>query len=118
MQAPVRLTMTQYTGSAAMGTTEEDAIRAWAEENAKKNGWVLNPDKKTLDTVIRGLARNEKKFGVRYCPCRLRSRDEEKDKAIICPCIWHRDEIAKDGHCHCMLYFRKDAARSVEETNR
>ncbi len=99
-------------------TKSEDAIRRWAEEYARENGWVLDPDKDVLDRVIKGLARNEQRFGHRYCPCRLRSRDEEKDKAIICPCIWHRDEIAKDGHCHCMLYFRKDAARSVEETNR
>jgi len=90
--------------------TSEDEIRAWAQEYAQKNGWVLNPDTKLLDTVIRGLARNEKKFGKRYCPCRLRSGDEEKDRAIICPCVYHRDEIAKDGHCHCQLYYRKDAA--------
>ena len=31
-------------------TTEEDKIRAWAEEYAKENGWVLNPDKDVLDT--------------------------------------------------------------------
>jgi len=74
---------------------------------------VLNPDEKILDTVIRGLARNEVKSGERYCPCRLRSRDVEKDRAIICPCIYPRDEIAKDGHCHCQLYYRKDAAALV-----
>jgi len=101
-----------------MTTTSEDEIRAWAQNYAEKNGWVLNPDKEVLDRVIRGLARNEQKFGYRYCPCRLRSRDEEKDKAIICPCIYHRDEIAKDGHCHCMLYYRMDTARNVEENNR
>jgi ferredoxin-thioredoxin reductase catalytic subunit len=44
-------------------TTDEDDMRAWAEEYAKKNGWVLNPDKKVLDTVIRGLVRNRGKFG-------------------------------------------------------
>jgi len=43
-----------------METTEDDEMRAWAEEYAKKNGWVLNPDKKILDTVIRGLVRNRK----------------------------------------------------------
>jgi len=78
---------------------------------------VLNPDTKVLDTVIRGLARNERKFGERYCPCRLRSRDVKKDRAIICPCIYHRDEIAKDGHCHCQFYYRKDEAETVTEEN-
>lgn len=74
---------------------------------------MLNPDKKVLDAVIRGLARNEKKFGEWYCPCRLRSGDKEKDRAIICPCIRHKDEIAQDGYCHCQLYDRKDVAEKM-----
>jgi len=97
----------------ARTTTNEDKIRAWVERYANENGWILNPDEKTLDTVIRGLARNKQKFGEQYCPCRLRSKDVEKDRAIICPCIYHRDEIAKDGHCHCQLYYRKDAAETI-----
>ena len=97
----------------AKTTTEEDDMRAWAEGYAKKQGWVPDLDKKILDTVIRGLVRNKKKFGEQYCPCRLRSGDKEKDRAIICPCIYHKDEIAKDGHCHCQLYYRKDAAENV-----
>jgi ferredoxin-thioredoxin reductase catalytic chain len=75
---------------------------------------VLNPDKKALGTVTRGLARNEKKFGEQYCPCRLRSADTEKDRAIICPCIYHKDEIVKDGYCHFQLYYRKDATQPVK----
>ncbi len=78
---------------------------------------MLNSDKKVLDTVIRGLARNEKKFGERYCPCRLRSGDKKKDRAIICPCIYHKDEITKDGHCHCQFYYRMDAAELVTGAN-
>jgi len=95
----------------ARTTTDEDKIRAWAEGYANENSWVLNPDEKTLDAVIRGLARNRQKFGEQYCPCRLRSKDVEKDRAIICPCINHRDEIEKDGHCQ--LYYRRNAAEPV-----
>ena len=76
------------------------------------------PGQKVLDAVIRGLARNEKKFGERYCPCRIRSGEKEKDTAIICPCIYHKDEIAKDGHCHCQLYYRKDATEPVTGTDK
>ena len=98
-----------------MITTAEEDIRAWAEGYANENAWVLNPDKKILDTVIRGLARNKQKFGEQYCPCRLRSGDKEKDRVIICPCIYHKDEIALDGRCHCQLYYRKDAAEKEAE---
>ena len=64
-----------------METTEEDEMRAWAEEYAKKNGWVLNPDKKILDTVIRGLVRNRKKFGeqVLPVPAPVRGQGERPD---------------------------------------
>lgn len=88
---------------------EEQTILEWARNYAKKHHWNLNPDEKKLGVVIRGLARNKKKFGEQYCPCRLRSGDREKDAAIICPCSSHEDEIGKDGSCHCRLYFRKDA---------
>jgi ferredoxin-thioredoxin reductase catalytic subunit len=86
--------------------TEVDMLK-WAHAIARKNGWILNPDADHLNIVIRGLVRNKKKFGRPYCPCRLRSGDEERDRAIECPCVYHKDEIAKDGHCHCLLYYKK-----------
>jgi len=99
-----------------LDTTErEREIRAWAEEYARKNGWMLNPDEKVLATVIRGLARNEMKLGSRYCPCRIQSGDPEKEKALICPCVYHEREIGKEGHCHCILFFRKDSGKPVTE---
>ena len=88
---------------------------AWAEGYAASQGWVLNPDKKILDTVIRDWSGTKRSSGSRYCPCRLRSGDTEKDKVNICPCIYHRDEIAKDGHCLCRLYYRKDTAENEAE---
>ncbi|MDD1706071.1 MAG: ferredoxin:thioredoxin reductase [Methanoregulaceae archaeon] len=90
-------------------TAEEHQVLTWAEHFAKKHHFILNPDKKKLDVVIRGLARNKRKFGEQYCPCRLRSGDKEKDAAIICPCIYHADEVEQEGSCHCSLYFREDA---------
>jgi ferredoxin-thioredoxin reductase catalytic chain len=85
---------------------EEDMLK-WAKAYAHKQGWALNTDQKQLKTVIKGLVRNKTKFGHPYCPCRLRSGDEEKDMAIECPCIYHKDEVAKMGHCHCNLYYKE-----------
>ncbi len=87
-------------------TEEEEEMLKWAKGYAKKHGWTLNTDEKQLKTVIRGLVRNKKKFGRPYCPCRIRSGDEEKDLAIECPCVYHKDEISKEGHCHCNLYYK------------
>lgn len=89
-------------------TTSEDEVLAWVEAYARENGWMLNPDPTVLAAVIRGLARNETRFGVRYCPYHLRSGDDEKDRAIIRPWVYHRDEIERDGHCRCRLYYKKE----------
>lgn len=94
-----------------MSETEEEMvpqIRKWAEQYASDSGYIINPDEKTVNTVIRGLARNKVKNGEPYCPCRIRSGDPEKDKQIICPCIFHKDEISKDGICHCRLFADPD----------
>lgn len=85
---------------------EADMLK-WAHAYAHKQGWILNPDETQLNTVIRGLVRNKTKFGRPYCPCRLRSGDEEKDRDIECPCLRHKEEVATLGHCHCHLYFQK-----------
>ncbi len=92
--------------------TDEEEMLKWVKAYAKKQGFVLNTDEKLLGTVIRGLVRNKKKFGRPYCPCRLRSGDEEKDRAIECPCIFHKDEIASNGQCHCNLFFKDPERKS------
>jgi len=84
---------------------EEEHNRA--KEYAKEKGYILNPDERKLETVLRGLARNRERFGAAYCPCRLRSGDPEKDRIIICPCIYHEQEIEDQGFCHCRLFFKK-----------
>lgn len=83
----------------------EEQAKEYAEY-AKKNGFQLNPDKKTAERVINGLLENEKKYGEKYCPCRRVTGNKEEDTKKICPCFWHKDEINKDGHCLCRLYTR------------
>ena len=76
------------------------------EKHAKVAGITLNPDKKTVERIAKGLILNEKKHGAQYCPCRRVTGDKEADKKIICPCIYHKDEVKKDGHCLCNLYVK------------
>jgi ferredoxin-thioredoxin reductase catalytic chain len=89
---------------------DEKVILAWAADYAKKQGYRLNPEEKRLESVIRGLARNKQRFGARYCPCRIRSGDLEKDKNIVCPCIYHEQEIQDQGSCHCNLFFSEETS--------
>jgi len=66
----------------------------------------LNPDKKVVEEIMRGLLMNEKKYGKRYCPCRRVTGDAKEDAKKICPCFWHEEEIARDGKCFCGLYVK------------
>jgi len=83
-----------------------DKIIEEYDNYAKSNGFRLNPDKKTVERVVKGLLANEEKYGKKYCPCRRVSGDEQEDSKKICPCVWHKDEIEKDGHCLCNLYVK------------
>ena len=76
------------------------------KEYAEKNGILLNPDKIFVENLVKRLLENEKKYGKRYCPCRLVSGDAEKDKDKICPCKWSNEEISQQGHCLCNLFVK------------
>lgn len=76
------------------------------EKHAKRGSFSLNPDRKAVKALVRGLLFNEKRYGERYCPCRRISGDTEEDKKKICPCVWHEDEIKRLGHCHCRLFVK------------
>jgi ferredoxin-thioredoxin reductase catalytic subunit len=84
----------------------EEELRGWLEGYAKSKGFGLNPDQEIVSSVIKGLIENEKRFGFRYCPCRVLSGDLEKDRALICPCSYHLEELRKWGHCLCKLFVK------------
>jgi len=83
----------------------EEIIKKY-EDYSTQDGFKLNENRKIVMGIINGLLDREKKFGERYCPCRRITGDKEEDKKIICPCIYHKDEIKKDGHCHCNLFVK------------
>ena len=82
---------------------EEDILKRM-KEYADRNGYRLNPNKKLVIILIKGLARNYRRYGELYCPCRRLTGDPEKDKLLICPCAYHRKEIEERGGCHCGLF--------------
>ncbi len=81
-------------------------------ENLKKyasmKGIELNKDKELVFDLIRGLLKNEARYGYRSCPCRLASSDKEKDRDIICPCIYSEADIKEFGRCYCGLFVSKE----------
>jgi ferredoxin-thioredoxin reductase catalytic chain len=85
----------------------EELRMAW-ERFTEKNDFMLNPDKSLVDMVIDGVLENEKKHGLRLCPCRLRDGTREKDLELICPCNFKTQDVWKDkGRCWCGLFVKR-----------
>ncbi|MEM3519417.1 MAG: ferredoxin-thioredoxin reductase catalytic domain-containing protein [Candidatus Hadarchaeales archaeon] len=85
---------------------EIEKLREMMKKYAEAKGYKLNPDETVTTTILKGLLENEKKYGYRYCPCRVVEGDRAKDAPKICPCKWHKEEIERMGHCHCGLFVR------------
>lgn len=88
--------------------SELESLREISDKYAKSQGFRLNPDKKIVDAILKGLLKNQKEKKFRYCPCRILSGNLKEDAKKICPCAYHKDEIKKDGHCLCNLFLRGD----------
>ena len=77
--------------------------KEWYCNYAKENGYELT---NASDRIIATLHRTNG-----YCPCKYamwkKTRPEELDK-IICPCAEHKEEIERDGYCHCHLFKKKE----------
>ncbi len=76
------------------------------EDYAAENDFILNPNKKLVEGILKGLVRNEEIHGARYCPCRRITGNKQEDKSIICPCVYHKEEIDNDGKCMCGLFMK------------
>jgi ferredoxin-thioredoxin reductase catalytic subunit len=86
---------------------EEELRKAW-ETFTENQVFMLNPDKDHVDMVINGVLKNEKKFGLKLCPCRLRDGSRQRDLELICPCNFEVQETwAKKGYCWCGLFVKR-----------
>ena len=79
---------------------------------AKKQGWVLNPDKEFVKMLAEGLSANWNRYGYFSCPCRDAAGDREKDKDMVCPCDYCVPDQEEFGHCYCQLYLTAEFAAS------
>jgi len=87
-----------------MGRVEE--IIKEHQAYAEKKGFRLNPDKKVVEMLVKGMLENIKKSGQRHCPCRRLTGIAKEDEKIICPCQFHLEELDKEGQCLCGLFVK------------
>jgi len=90
----------------AAAISEQDIARAFdtLNKDAVEGGYRLNPDTEFVKNLIRGLLKNEQRYGYRACPCRLASGKTGEDLDIVCPCDYRDQDIGEYGACYCALY--------------
>jgi len=74
------------------------------------NEFQVNPDRERVRMLLDGITNNERNHGLKYCPCRLATKDFEEDLHIVCPCNFVIHETYKgvpDGECWCGLFVRR-----------
>lgn len=89
-------------------STELESLYEKLKKYASTKGIELNKDRDFVFELLKGLLKNEERYGYRSCPCRLATGDREKDKDIICPCIYSSEDIKEYGRCYCGLYVSKE----------
>jgi ferredoxin-thioredoxin reductase catalytic subunit len=74
------------------------------------NDFQVNPDREKVQMLLEGITNNERNHGLKYCPCRLATKDPEEDLKIVCPCNFLVHETYKgreEGECWCGLFIRR-----------
>ena len=82
---------------------------------AKEKKLILNPDPARVQKVVGLMTENFEAVGEYICPCNQKNKPPIKGRDILCPCPDMMDEVAKDGHCFCRLFFTPEAAKAAEE---
>ena len=73
------------------------------------SGYALNNDPERVAKVVGLMTENMVSAGRRYCPCK-QSRPLDPSRDPVCPCPEWEDEIRRDGHCYCRLFYVRPEA--------
>ncbi|MGA2913733.1 MAG: ferredoxin-thioredoxin reductase catalytic domain-containing protein [Methanoregula sp.] len=101
---------------AVVDEIEIDRIFKTLKNEAGNGGYFLNPDVDFTKNLVRGLLKNEHRYGYSACPCRLASGKKEEDLDIICPCIYRDPDLNDFGACYCALYVSEAVAKGKKIT--
>ena len=86
---------------------EKEFLRIITEFTRGKD-FMLNPDETRVVLIVKGVIRNEKEHGMRFCPCRTRDGTWERDLELLCPCNFFEQKTWKEkGECWCGLFVKQ-----------
>lgn len=87
---------------------------------SEPNEFRLNSDQEKVESLIHGVMENERNHGMKYCPCRLITKNFEEDLKLVCPCNFRIHETYKakpDGECWCGLFVKKEGGGEAKRSN-
>lgn len=85
----------------------DELINAW-KRFTERNDFALNPDRGHVATVAKGVLENERKTGLKLCPCQLRDGTDKRDLELLCPCNFKAQPVwSSKGQCWCGLFVRR-----------
>lgn len=101
------------------GISESDVDRVYLtlKKEAEDGGYRFNPDVGFTRNLVRGLLKNEQRYGYRACPCRLASGKRTEDTDIICPCDYRDPDLGDFGACYCALYVSDEIAKGEKQVS-
>jgi len=89
-------------------TDREATIEKMIETVASRNGWMVQPDARLRERLVRTLVLNSHSHGRPFCPCKSHVPiDTSSDE--VCPCKEAHEEIATRGRCDCGLFIDAEA---------
>jgi ferredoxin-thioredoxin reductase catalytic subunit len=89
-----------------LGTPAYEENLKRIERIAERKGYRLNNNPERIAKVVGLMTMNFLEHGKHYCPCK-QSEPLDVEKDALCPCPDLDDEVKKDGHCFCKLFFMK-----------
>lgn len=73
-----------------------------------KKDFQLSKDKDRVNKLVRGILYNEKRYGLKFCPCRIQTKIREKDLKLVCPCNFKAQKTWQDKkECWCGLFEKR-----------
>ncbi|MFA6048770.1 MAG: ferredoxin-thioredoxin reductase catalytic domain-containing protein [Candidatus Micrarchaeia archaeon] len=83
-------------------------FRKAIEDYCKEKEFQLNPDESRVSLLVKGVVENEKNYGLKYCPCRIRTKDFQRDLQLVCPCNFFAQKTWQEkGECWCSLFVKR-----------
>jgi len=87
---------------------KDELIKIWERFADKSAEFKLNPDRNMVNMVAEGVLGNEKKSGLKLCPCRVSDGTREGDLKLICPCNFKiHTTWSTQGRCWCGLFLKR-----------